>query len=82
MLYEVITNPDGLDSAGGSLWMETAQSGAAAIGFPGESQGTLITQSLELSNVDLSAEFVDMITIQKGYNAASKVITTVRNNFV
>ncbi len=71
------TNPDGLDSAGGSLWMETAQSGAAAIGFPGESQGTLITQSLELSNVDLSAEFVDMITIQNGYNAASKVITTV-----
>jgi len=71
------TNPDGLDSAGGSLWSETAQSGAAAVGFPGESQGTLITQSLELSNVDLSAEFVDMITIQNGYNAASKVITTV-----
>lgn len=71
------TNPDGLSSAGGSLWEETEASGTAAIGFPGESQGTLITNSLELSNVDLSAEFVDMITIQNGYNAASKVITTV-----
>lgn len=71
------TNPDGLSSAGGSLWEATSASGNAAIGFPGESQGYLVTQSLELSNVDLSAEFVDMITIQNGYNAASKVITTV-----
>lgn len=71
------TNPEGLSSAGGSLWAATDASGEAAIGFPGEAQGTLVTQSLELSNVDLSEEFVDMITIQNGYNAASKVITTV-----
>lgn len=71
------TNPNGLSSAGGSLYRATAQSGNPAIGYPGEAQGTLVTQSLELSNVDLTAEFVDMITIQNGYNAASKVITTV-----
>lgn len=70
-------NTSGLSSAGGSLWSATAASGNAAIGFPGEAQGTLVSQALELSNVDLSAEFVDMITIQNGYNAASKVITTV-----
>lgn len=71
------TNPAGLSSVGGSLWQETDASGEPAVGFPSEAQGYLITQSLELSNVDLSAEFVDMITIQNGYNAASKVITTV-----
>lgn len=71
------TNPSGLSSVGGSLYSATDKSGNPAIGFPGESQGTLVTQSLELSNVDLSSEFVDMITIQNGYNAASKVITTV-----
>ncbi|WP_028582668.1 flagellar hook protein FlgE [Desulfogranum japonicum] len=70
------TNPDGLDSAGGSLFSETSYSGTATIGYPGPSQGTLVTQALELSNVDLSTEFVDLITIQNGYTANSRVITT------
>ncbi len=70
------TNPDGLDSAGGSLFLATNQSGTPTLGYPGASQGTLITQALELSNVDLSAEFVDLITIQNAYSANSKVITT------
>ena len=46
------------------------------VGDPGSSQGTLITQALELSNVDLATEFVDLITIQNGYTANSRVITT------
>ena len=69
-------NPGGLSSAGGSLFTETAESGTPTLGYPGESQGTLITQSLELSNVDLAAEFVDLISIQNGYTANSRVITT------
>jgi flagellar hook protein FlgE len=70
------TNPDGLDSAGGSLFSATTESGTPTLGYPGASQGTLITQALELSNVDLSSEFVDLITIQNAYSANSKVITT------
>lgn len=70
-------NPNGLSSAGNSLYRATTSSGNAAIGYPGASQGSLVVQSLELSNVDLSQEFVDLITIQNGYNANSKVITTV-----
>lgn len=70
-------NPDGLSSAGGSLYTATSSSGNPAIGYPGASQGSLVVQALELSNVDLAAEFVDLITIQNGYNASSKVITTV-----
>jgi len=70
-------NPEGLRSAGSSLFSATLASGSANIGYPGESQGTLVTQSLELSNVDLSAEFIDLITLQSGYTANSRVITTV-----
>ena len=69
-------NPDGLDAVGSSLFSETGESGTPTIGYPGSSQGTLITQALELSNVDLATEFVDLITIQNAYSAASKVITT------
>ena len=70
------TNANGLDSEGGSLFTATSQSGTPTIGYPGSAQGTLITQSLELSNVDLAAEMVNLITIQSGYSANSKVITT------
>ncbi|WP_275889155.1 flagellar basal body rod C-terminal domain-containing protein, partial [Desulfobulbus rhabdoformis] len=54
----------------------TGESGTPTLGYPGPSQGTLITQALELSNVDLATEFVDLITIQNAYSASSKVITT------
>jgi flagellar hook protein FlgE len=73
------TNPDGLDSTGSSLYSETNESGTPTIGYPGASQGTLITQALELSNVDLATEFVDLITIQNAYSANSKVITTTND---
>ena len=37
--------------------------------------GQLVSGSLELSNVDLSKEFSDMITTQRGYQACSRLIT-------
>ena len=70
------TNLDGLNSVGTSLFEATSISGNPIIGYPGGSQGTLVTQALELSNVDLSTEFVDLITLQNAYSANSKVITT------
>lgn len=73
------TNTGGLDSEGSSLFSATTESGTATIGYPGASQGTLITESLELSNVDLATEFVNLITIQNGYSANSKVITTTND---
>ena len=65
--------------SGSSLYSETNESGTPTIGYPGASQGTLITQALELSNVDLATEFVDLITIQNAYSANSKVITTTND---
>ena len=70
-------NADGLDAVGNSLYSATSESGSPTIGYPGASQGNLITQALELSNVDLATEFVDLITIQNGYSANSRVITTI-----
>lgn len=69
-------NPNGLLSAGDSLYSATLESGNATIGYSGESQGTLVTQSLELSNVDLATEFIDLIALQSAYTANSRVITT------
>jgi flagellar hook protein FlgE len=73
------TNPDGLDATGGSRFSATSASGSPTIGYAGASLGTLITQALELSNVDLATEFVDLITIQNAYSANSKVITTTND---
>ncbi len=70
------TNPNGLSKEGGSLYAATAVSGTASVGTAGASQGYIYTSSLELSNVDLAQEFVNLITIQNGYSASSKVITT------
>lgn len=66
-------NPAGLESMGGSLFMATANSGA----FDGTGQEGLIRGGvLEMSNVDLSGEFTDMIMTQRGFQANSRLITT------
>ena len=69
-------NPSGLEKLGGSLYGQTSGSGDPSVGLAGASQGYIYTSSLELSNVDLSEEFVSLITIQNAYSASSKVITT------
>ncbi|MCF6266604.1 MAG: flagellar basal-body rod protein FlgF [Desulfuromusa sp.] len=70
------SNPGGLVKEGGSLYSMSGKSGNPSVGIAGPSQGNIYTNSLELSNVDLAQEFVDLITIQNGYSASSKVITT------
>lgn len=70
-------NAGGLAKEGGSLYAANSSSGEPRIGTAGAAMGSIYTNALELSTVDLSQEFVDMITIQNGYSAASKVITTV-----
>jgi len=53
------------------------ESGAPRIGLPDPELGKIFTNSLEQSNVDMGAEFVRMITVQRGFQANSKIITTV-----
>ena len=70
-------NPSGLEKLGDNLYQSTPNSGA----FDGIGEditagsGSLSTGVLEMSNVDLSAEFTDMITTQRGFQANSRIIT-------
>ncbi len=70
-------NPSGLLKVGGNLFSETVNSGTPKYGAPAAgSMGALTPGALEMSNVNLSAEFTDMITTQRGFQANSRVITT------
>ena len=67
-----------LTDVGNSLWSANSASGDAITGSPGNNGlGSISSDSLEQSNVDIATEFVNMITTQRGYEANSKVITTV-----
>lgn len=71
-------NPTGLEAVGNSLFQTTVNSGDFdGVGSDVMAIGLSITSgSLESSNVDLSTEFTNMITTQRGFEANSKTITT------
>ena len=70
-------NPVGLQKIGSNMFADTANSGSPKFGVPGTgSFGALAPGALEMSNVDLSAQFTEMITTQRGFQANSRVITT------
>ncbi len=71
------TNPMGLDKVGDTAFRESANSGAAVVDVAGVgTRGNLIAGALEMSNVDLAAEFTNLILAQRGFQASSRVITT------
>jgi len=71
-------NVNGLVSEGGNLYSANLESGSAITNKPGDNGlGELTSYSLEMSNVDISEEFVAMIELQGAYEANAKVITTV-----
>ncbi len=71
------TNPGGLDKAGETKFSESMNSGTANIGAAGiAGKGRINSGLLEMSNVDLSEQFTDMIVTQRGFQANSRTITT------
>ena len=71
-------NPQGLMKLGANAFGESAAAGSANIGVAGTGgRGTLIGSTLEQSNVDIAQEFTQMILAQRGYQANSKIITTL-----
>jgi flagellar hook protein FlgE len=71
-------NPDGLTRISGNAYVASATSGNVAINQPGAlGGGSISAGTLEASNVDLAAEFSNMILFQRAYSASSKIITTV-----
>lgn len=70
-------NPTGLEKAGNSQYRPTVNSGEAVIGEAGaDGMGSLISGALEMSNVDLSQEFTNLIVAQRGFQANARIITT------
>lgn len=70
-------NPAGLEAAGGNLYRETAASGAAVQGNPGEQGlGEVIQGALEGSNVNIVEELVNMVSTQRAYEINSRVVST------
>jgi flagellar hook protein FlgE len=74
----VFENPGGLQKVGNNLFIPTTNSGDFKKGMkPGlEGAGALNPGTLEMSNVDLSKEFTEMIITQRGFQANSRIITT------
>ena len=71
------TNPGGLEKAGGSSYVATGNSGGVQLGAAGDpGLGSLTGGSLEMSNVDLSQEFTNLIVAQRGFQANARIITT------
>jgi flagellar hook protein FlgE len=70
-------NPQGLQPLGGNVWARSFTSGDPVIGVPGEGNlGVLQSGALEESNVDLTAELVNMMTAQRIYQANAQTIKT------
>lgn len=72
------SNPSGLEAVGDSLFAASMNSGLFdGVGMDITSDGGKFTVgALEMSNVDLSTEFTQMITTQRGFQANSRIITT------
>jgi len=71
-------NPNGLKSKGDNVWAETAASGQPLTGSPGAGTklGALASGALEGSNVDVTAELVNLIIAQRTYQANAQTVKT------
>jgi flagellar hook protein FlgE len=71
------SNPQGLQQLGNTNWAETAASGQALIGQAGNSGfGLIQSGALEASNVDITAQLVNMIVAQRNFQANAQMIST------
>ncbi|WP_147105579.1 flagellar hook protein FlgE [Nesterenkonia populi] len=72
-----VDNPEGLEKVGSSGYTVTANSGGINFVQPGAGgAGSLVGGALEMSNVDLSQEFTNLIVAQRGFQANARIITT------
>ncbi len=70
-------NPSGLMKTGDNMYTPSSNSGIPLEGIPGQNDtGSIMPGTLEMSNVDLSQEFTDMIITQRGFQANARIITT------
>jgi flagellar hook protein FlgE len=72
-----IPNPESLTSVGDNCLQASASTGAISVGAANSAgRGQVLAGSLESSTVDMATEFTKLLTYERGYQAASRVITT------
>lgn len=80
-----VVNPEGLEKVGGNLYRVTPNSNPGGTGETNDAAlandttrgtGAIVSGQLEMSNVDLTSEFTEMIIAQRGFQANSRIITT------
>ena len=77
IILATFPNANGLEKTGDSAYRTTVNSGDPVYSTPGEGgAGELNPGTLEMSNVDLTSQFADMIVTQRGFQANSRIITT------
>jgi flagellar hook protein FlgE len=73
-----VRNPESLIAVGSNNYMLSAHSALPAIGVAGSGgRGNIMGNAIESSTVDIAREFTNLITLQRGYQANARVITTV-----
>ena len=73
-----VRNPESLLAVGNNAFQLSARSALPAVGLPGTGgRGTILGGAIENSTVDIAREFTNLIILQRGYQANSRVITTV-----
>lgn len=71
------SNPNGMSSLTGNVWIATDESGQAMLKQAGDNgAGEITSYSLEDSTVDLANELSNMVVVQRAYSASTKIITT------
>lgn len=77
VVLATFTNNQGLVDLGGNLYSASVNSGTPQVYTPGNGgAGRIVGSALELSNVDLSQEFINLISASTGFSASSRVLTT------
>lgn len=77
-----VANPEGLEKIGGNMYRMTLNANAegelvpTTANNPEDGTGSIVAGQLEMSNVDLTGEFTEMIVAQRGFQANSRIITT------
>lgn len=80
-LYEIpvanVTNVEGLQAVTGNAYQLTSESGDVLLNVAGnQPAGSILSNTLENSNVDLAQEMTDLIMVQRAYQSNSKIVTT------
>jgi flagellar hook protein FlgE len=73
-----VRNPESLIAVGNNNFQMSSRSALPAIGLPGTGgRGVIVGGAVEFSNVDIAREFTNLIVLQRGYQANTRVVTTV-----